>query len=109
QLRDPRRARDPPGSDCRGASLEHRGARGVAATHRDLRPDGAPCDRQGARGLSRSARVPCSAGMNAGPTTRIDRLSASLDDRLLVTNLVNVRYLTAFEASNAALPAPPEG
>src|SRR2546421_5761325 len=40
---------------------------------------------------------------------RIERLRARLDERLLVTNLVNVRYLTGFEASNAALLVEPEG
>jgi Xaa-Pro aminopeptidase len=40
---------------------------------------------------------------------RIDRLRTRLDERLLVTNLVNVRYLTGFEASNAALLVEPEG
>ena len=40
---------------------------------------------------------------------RIERLRASLDERLLVTNLVNIRYLTGFEATNAALLVDPKG
>ena len=47
--------------------------------------------------------------MSTGPAARIERLRASLDERLLVTNLVNVRYLTGFEASNAALLVDPDG
>ena len=35
--------------------------------------------------------------------TRLDALQAKLDERLLVTNLVNIRYLTGFDSSNAAL------
>jgi Xaa-Pro aminopeptidase len=35
--------------------------------------------------------------------TRLERLRKRLDERLLVTNLDNIRYLTGFEASNAAL------
>ena len=40
-------------------------------------------------------------------TTRLDALRARLDDRLLVTNLVNVLYLAGFESSNAALLVEP--
>jgi Xaa-Pro aminopeptidase len=39
---------------------------------------------------------------------RIDRLRELLEEPLLVTNLVNVRYLTGFESSNAALFVEPE-
>jgi Xaa-Pro aminopeptidase len=35
--------------------------------------------------------------------TRVERLQASLEEPLLVSNLVNVRYLVGFESSNAAL------
>ncbi len=41
--------------------------------------------------------------------TRLDRLRHSLHQRLLVTNLVNIRYLTGFETSNAALLVDPRG
>ena len=42
-------------------------------------------------------------------TSRIERLRELLDEPLLVTNLVNVLYLTGFESSNAALLVPPKG
>ena len=42
-------------------------------------------------------------------STRIERLQASLRQRLLVTNLVNIRWLTGFETSNAALLVDPKG
>ena len=41
--------------------------------------------------------------------TRLERLRASLAGRLLVTNLTNVRYLTGFDSSNAALLVDPGG
>ena len=41
--------------------------------------------------------------------TRLERLRKRLDERLLVTNLVNIRYLTGFESSNAALLVAPKG
>ena len=41
--------------------------------------------------------------------TRLDKLRASLGGRLLVTNLTNIRYLTGFDASNAALLVDPKG
>jgi Xaa-Pro aminopeptidase len=47
--------------------------------------------------------------MSAAATARIERLAAQLDERLLVTNLVNVRYLTGFDATNAALLVEPSG
>jgi Xaa-Pro aminopeptidase len=40
--------------------------------------------------------------------TRVERLQASLDEPLLVSNLVNVRYLVGFESSNAALVVEPD-
>jgi Xaa-Pro aminopeptidase len=40
--------------------------------------------------------------------TRLERLQPALDEPLLVTNLVNVRYLTGFESSNAALLVAPD-
>src|SRR5947207_3817830 len=42
-------------------------------------------------------------------TRRLDLLRSRLDERLLVTNLVNIRYLTGFDASNAALLVEPRG
>ena len=40
---------------------------------------------------------------------RVERLAAALDDALLVTGLVNVKYLTGFESSNTALLVDPAG
>jgi Xaa-Pro aminopeptidase len=40
--------------------------------------------------------------------SRVDRLRASLEEPLLVTNGVNVRYLVGFSSSNAALFVEPE-
>jgi Xaa-Pro aminopeptidase len=39
---------------------------------------------------------------------RIDRLRELLEEPLLITNLVNVRYLTGFDSSNAALLVEPD-
>jgi Xaa-Pro aminopeptidase len=41
--------------------------------------------------------------------TRIERLAAGLEQPLLVTSLVNVRYLTGFVSSNAAVLVDPAG
>jgi Xaa-Pro aminopeptidase len=41
--------------------------------------------------------------------TRLDALRERLEERLLVTNLVNVAYLTGFDSSNAALLVEPKG
>jgi Xaa-Pro aminopeptidase len=41
--------------------------------------------------------------------SRIERLQASLKQRLLITNLVNILWLTGFETSNAALLVDPKG
>src|SRR5579872_6958973 len=40
--------------------------------------------------------------------TRLEMLRASLEQRLLVTNLTNIRYLTGFDSSNAALLVDPQ-
>jgi len=42
-------------------------------------------------------------------SARIDRLRASLDEPLLVTNPINVQYLFGFKSSNAALLVEPDG
>src|SRR5262249_21776676 len=70
------------------------------------RPGRASCDRQGAGGLPGGARLPRGAG---DMSARLERLQASLKHRLLVTNLVNIRWLTGFETSNAALLVDPRG
>ena len=41
--------------------------------------------------------------------TRLERLQGVLRQRLLVTSLVNIRYLTGFDSSNAALLVDPKG
>lgn len=41
--------------------------------------------------------------------TRIERLAARLEEPLLVTGLVNVRYLTGLDSSNAAMLVDPAG
>jgi Xaa-Pro aminopeptidase len=41
--------------------------------------------------------------------TRLERLAATLTERLLVTNLINIRYLTGFDSSNAGLLVDPDG
>ena len=41
--------------------------------------------------------------------SRLARLAATLEQPLLVTNPVNVRYLTGFRSSNAALLIEPAG
>jgi Xaa-Pro aminopeptidase len=41
--------------------------------------------------------------------SRLEALRSRLDERLLVTNLVNIRYLVGFDASNAALLVDPDG
>jgi Xaa-Pro aminopeptidase len=41
--------------------------------------------------------------------TRLQRLSKAIDERLLVTSLVNIRYLTGFDSTNAALLVGPDG
>jgi Xaa-Pro aminopeptidase len=40
--------------------------------------------------------------------SRLERLQAAVEEPLLVTNLVNVRYLTGFESSNVALLVEPD-
>lgn len=40
--------------------------------------------------------------------TRLEKLQASIEEPLLVSNLVNVRYLAGFDSSNAALVVEPE-
>ena len=42
-------------------------------------------------------------------TGRVERLAEGLEEPLLVTNLVNVRYLTGFVSTNAALLVEPGG
>ena len=47
--------------------------------------------------------------MAGAAVSRIERLAALLDEPLLVTNGVNVRYLTGLQSSNAAVLVEPDG
>jgi Xaa-Pro aminopeptidase len=77
----------------------------MAPALRDLGRGRRPHPRQGARRLPRGARVPCEGGLL---TDRIDRLRQSLEEPLLVSSSVNVRYLVGLESSNVALLVEPE-
>src|SRR5713101_6817478 len=99
QLRNPRRARAVRCADRRGPPFERRPKGGVAPRVSHLGPRSAPRHRQGDRRLQGGARVPGEPGMNE----RVDRLRALLEEPLLVTTGVNVRYLVGFQSSNAAL------
>src|SRR5689334_25179613 len=76
----------------------------MAATVRDLGSRRDPGDRPGTGRLSNGARIPEGARM----TDRLERLRERLEEPLLVTNLVNVRYLCGFDSSNAALLVEPD-
>ena len=97
---DPRRARAAHDPDRRGAPVQRRRARGVAAEVGRLRPRRRALRRPRPRRLQAGARA--SEGGNP-VSDRIERLRELLEEPLLVTNLVNVRYLTGFDSSNAAL------
>src|SRR5262249_535547 len=107
QLRHPRRARAARGPDRRGAPLEYRGARGMAAVYRGGRARRLPRHREGPGRLPRGTRVPRRKGW--GMSARLERLGGELKSPLLVTDLVNIVYLTGFESSNAALLVRPGG
>src|SRR4051812_35638173 len=62
-------------------------------------------DRKGARRVSRGARVHRGAGL---VKRRVDRLRSSLEEPHLVSTGANVRYLTGFSSSNAALLVEPD-
>src|SRR3954454_1587551 len=102
---DPRRPRDADRPDHRGASLERRGARGVAPAVGHQGSRHAALHRTGAGRVSAPARVP-PGGSRAH---RLVRLRERLELPLLVTDPTNVRYLTGFQSSNAALLVEQEG
>ena len=87
----------------RGAHLEHRGARGVAARLGDPRPLPRPRARQGNRRLPGGARA---AQGRARQVSRADRLAELMREReldsLLVSDIVNVRWLCGFTGTNGA-------
>src|SRR5207247_901164 len=99
QLRDPRRARAVRRADRRSAPVEHRRERGLAAHLRDLGPRGAQDHRKGRRRLQGGDRMAVAERVSE----RVERLRATLEEPLLVTSGVNVRYLTGFNSSNVAL------
>src|SRR5215213_8977915 len=74
----------------------------MATTVCAVRSRGEARGRQGPGGLSRSARLPGRAGRRR-VNGRIEKLRASLEEPLLVTNPVNIYYLFGFKSSNAAL------
>src|SRR5262249_49594390 len=107
-VRDPRRARAARRADRGGPPDRHRKTGGLAKA---LRTRGA---RREARDRPRAGRVPRGAGIpgRAGGeevTARIDKLRASLEEPLLVTNPTNIYYLFGFKSSNAALLVEPDG
>src|SRR5919198_2436575 len=77
----------------------------MAAPLRDRRRRGQARDRKGARGVSRGPGVHRGAAL---VTPRVDRLCEHLDEPLLVSTGANVRYLTGFSSSNAALLVEPD-
>src|SRR4051794_7795200 len=108
QLRDPRCARARGSADRRGASLEHRRSGGLAARQRDRGRRLAPRDRQG------PGRIPRGTGVSRRSrgrslSARLAALTERLEVPLLVTDLTNIRYLTGFDSSNAALVVEPAG
>src|SRR5207302_2145236 len=102
-LRHQGRARGvrPPGG--RSAPLRDRSARGVASAVGDPRPVHRDRLREGDRGLPRGPGAPARRPARRR-VTRADRLEALLREReldaLVVTNLVNVRYLSGYTGTN---------
>src|SRR5206468_2510498 len=87
-------------SSRRGAPLERRRARGVAASVGDRRSRRAARDREGPGRVPRGARV---SRREEHVTARVDRLREQLEEPLLVSGRFNVRYLVGLDSSNAAL------
>src|SRR6476646_8521673 len=102
---NPRCARVAHDPDRRGAPVQRRRAGGVAAQVGRLRPRRRALRRPWPGQLQDGPRT--SQG-ESGMTSRIARLRELLEEPLLVTNLVNVLYLTGFESSNAALLVEPD-
>ena len=100
---DPRRGRGGSRPARRGAHLERRRARGVAPQQRARRADRAGGSSAGAsRAIARRWLL-----AEAEAVSRLARLAGRLEEPLLVTSGVNVRYLTGFASSNAALLVEP--
>ena len=95
-----------PGACDRGAPLGRGRAGGVAPGERPRGSDDGQGDGAGGRRLPTGARA---ARRGEGGMNRIERLAGRLEEPLLVTNLVNVRYLTGLASSNAAVLVDPAG
>src|SRR6476659_10217822 len=102
---DPRRARAAHDPDHRSAPVQRRRAGRMAAQVGRLRPRRRALRRPRPRWLQDGPRT--SQG-ESGMTSRIERLRELLEEPLLVTNLVNVLYLTGFDSSNTALLVEPD-
>src|SRR5205823_13361552 len=88
-----------------GAPLRHHAPRGVAPPLGARGDRRGTRDRQGPAGLSRGARVPGGAAL---VNPRVDRVREALEEPLLVSTPANIRYLTGFSSSNAAILVEPE-
>src|SRR5689334_7753561 len=111
QLRDPRRARDLPPAGGRGAPLRRRVARGVAPEVRHRRRRLAPDPRGGPGRVPHGARAP-GGGDPMSYDHRLAAARAAMDEAgvgaMVVSGLVNIRYLTGFTGSNALVVIGPE-
>src|SRR5436190_5837850 len=102
---DPRRPRADRPARRRGPPLRHTRARGLARGLRHPRPVRGERGRQGRGGLpggaDRAARAPGRRSVSAERAERLaERLAGRELDALLVTHMVNVRYLTGFSGTN---------
>src|SRR5205807_5252506 len=101
-LRDPRRTRADGAAGRRGPSLRRRPPRGMAPHFGDPRGVHRPGGREGTRRLPRGARAPAHGAL--AMKERSKRLSELLPDAridvMMVTDIVNVRYLTGYTGSN---------
>ena len=107
QPRDRRRARRRRAARGRGPPLRRREPRGLAQGLGLRRPGPGEDLRQGRRRLPRGAELLArelgARGLMRGRGDRLEALLAERElDRMLVTDLTNVRYLTGFTGTNGA-------
>src|SRR6185437_1049870 len=111
-LRDPRRAGADRAARGGGPSLRRRRARGVSPRVGHPRSLRRPRRRPGRGRLPRGADPPRAGACDRRMTDRATRLAEKLPeigaDLLVVTSLVNVRYLTGFTGSNAIAVVGPD-